>query len=109
MKRLIFTILTLLSPLSFSQALEEAREVKIAQMTYNESSLNGQIRIDECNRCSYKLYTFGSNLVVEKNSQISTVNTLLEEYWDTNIAVIFIKPNTNELTRISYRKQGAEK
>lgn len=109
MNKIILIVLILLSPFSFSEALEEAREVKITQMTYNEGSQQGQIRISDCNRCSHKLYSFGSNIIIKKNNQISTINSLLGEYWDTNIAVIFIKPNTNELTRISYRKQETEK
>lgn len=104
MRTILLTILTLFSTLAFSQALEEAREVSSIVVEFRDISQEGAVRVKDCNRCSHKLYTFTSSLEVIKNNQPGNIEILAQEYWDVKLATLFIKPNTNELLRIAYRK-----
>jgi len=104
MKTILFTLLTLFSTLAFSQALEEAREVSSIVVEFRDVSQEGVVRVKDCDRCSHKMYTFGSSLEVIKNNLPGNIQTLAQEYWDVKLATLFIKPNTNELLRIAYRK-----
>lgn len=104
MKIIILTALTLLSSLAYTKALEDAHEVVVTQVEFREISQEGVVRIKNCNNCAHSIYVFSSELKVIKNNLPSSIQSLVIDYLDAKISTLFIKPGTNELIRISYRK-----
>lgn len=82
--------------------LEIPLEMDSFQIEYRDISKTGIIRVDNCKRCTQKIYEFDENIEIKKDGNVITLKSFLDEYWKVKYPTIFLKTNDNKAVRIVY-------
>lgn len=82
--------------------LEVPLEMDSFQIEYRDISKTGVIRVNNCKRCTQKIYEFDESIEIKKNGNVITLESFLDEYWKVKYPTIFLKINDNKAVRIIY-------